>query len=273
MDDKEHYPPTVDFGPWARDYAKYRKVHPKVLPSLIEGARLGKDSRVLEVGCGTGNYIAAISEATGCRVWGVDVSEEMLKVARERIPDAVLRLGKAEAPGFDDSYFDFIFTVDVIHLVTGKEAHYHEARRMLGPGGMICTVTDDAEIIRRREPLSNYFPETMAFEFQRYPRDGELARLMVGAGFTEIREEKVLFQESTTDISTWKSRSSSCLRLIPDEAFARGKGKTGGRPQEGAHPPGVSICPRLGHETALALRLPWSAQGPERPAGSRGAQG
>ena len=39
-----------------------------------------------------------------------------------------------------------------------------ETARTLRPGGWVCTVTDSAEIIRRREILSGYFPETVAIE-------------------------------------------------------------------------------------------------------------
>jgi len=212
----------VDFGVWAKDYAQHRKPHPKVLPALIAGARPGPGSRVLEVGCGTGNYIIAIRQATGCQCWGTDISEEMLAEAKERSSEVVFATGKAENPGFADGFFDFIFMVDVIHHVKERAEYYQEAFRLLKPGGHICTVTDNNEIIRKREPLSKYFPETQPIEFQRYPKDDELAGLMTRAGFSGIREEGVELVEEVTDISTWKSRSSSCLKLISDSAFARG---------------------------------------------------
>jgi ubiquinone/menaquinone biosynthesis C-methylase UbiE len=212
----------VDFGAWAKDYAQHRKPHPKVLPALLAGARPGPGSRFLEVGCGTGNYTIAIQQATGCQCWGIDISEEMLAVAKERSTEVVFAPGRAENLGFADGFFDFIFMVDVIHHIKERAGYYREAFRVLKPGGRICTVTDNTEIIRKREPLSKYFPETQPIEFTRYPKDGELAGLMAQTGFSGIREEYVELVEEVTDISTWKSRSSSCLKLISDEAFASG---------------------------------------------------
>jgi ubiquinone/menaquinone biosynthesis C-methylase UbiE len=37
---------------------------------------------VVEVGCGTGNYILALVEAMDCHGWGVDPDDEMLRIAR-----------------------------------------------------------------------------------------------------------------------------------------------------------------------------------------------
>lgn len=69
----------------AAEYARHRQVHPGVLCDLMETSGLGSGSRVLEVGCGTGNYIKALARLTGCRAHGIDPSGEMLgEAARDR---------------------------------------------------------------------------------------------------------------------------------------------------------------------------------------------
>ena len=58
----------------AAEYARHRQVHPGVLCDLMETSGLGSGSRVLEVGCGTGNYIKALARLTGCQAHGIDPS-------------------------------------------------------------------------------------------------------------------------------------------------------------------------------------------------------
>jgi len=43
----------------ASEYIRLRHVHPEVLRSLISMGELGRQSTVLDVGCGTGNYLLA----------------------------------------------------------------------------------------------------------------------------------------------------------------------------------------------------------------------
>ena len=148
----------MDYDRLARDYAQHRRIHPGVLASLLTKSHLEPTSTVLEVGCGTGNYINAIQEKTGCRCMGIDPSGQMLSEARRRNPRVPFDLGKAEILAFPDTSIDLVFSVDVIHHVCDRAAYYLEAFRVLKPGGLVCTVTDSEDIIRRRQPLANYFP-------------------------------------------------------------------------------------------------------------------
>ena len=65
----------IDYNKTAAEYAQHRQVHPRVLQSLLEISGVSSASKVLEVGCGTGNYILAVESLTGCVCWGIDPSE------------------------------------------------------------------------------------------------------------------------------------------------------------------------------------------------------
>src|SRR5256714_12725603 len=61
-----------------------------------------RGQRVLDAGCGTGRFVTAL--APQASVWGIDASNEMLDVARIRVPANVkLKLARAENPPFKDS--------------------------------------------------------------------------------------------------------------------------------------------------------------------------
>ena len=180
--------PALNYDQLAEEYVRYRRLDPGVLRALIDRGELTAASRILEVGCGTGNYIVALQQGTGCSCWGIDPSEQMLTRERQRTNRVVFRCGRAEDLDFPSASFDLVFSVDFIHHVTDHAKYIRIAARVLRPGGLLCTVTDSAEDIRRRRPLSTYFPETVEVELARYPSIDVLRSDMEQAGFCYIDE-------------------------------------------------------------------------------------
>jgi ubiquinone/menaquinone biosynthesis C-methylase UbiE len=82
----------IDYDSVAKLYARFRRVHPAVLERLLTG--LNAPSRVLEVGCGSGNYISTISKMIGCECHGIEPSKAMLAEAQKRRCDNTLAKGK-----------------------------------------------------------------------------------------------------------------------------------------------------------------------------------
>jgi ubiquinone/menaquinone biosynthesis C-methylase UbiE len=213
---------VIDYDRIASDYARHRQVHPEVLRSLVSTSRVGRASKVLEVGCGTGNYILALEQLTGAHGWGIDPSQGMLSRARDRSEVVCFRAGRAEKLDFSAGFFDLVFCVDVIHHITDRFAYFEEAQRVLKGGGKLCTVTDSEWIIRHRQPLAVYFPETVEPELARYPRISELRALMAQAGFCGVTEEQVEFPYQLNDTRAYREKAFSSLHLIPENAFQRG---------------------------------------------------
>jgi ubiquinone/menaquinone biosynthesis C-methylase UbiE len=212
----------IDYDQVASDYARHRQVHPEVLKSLALTSGVGSASPVLEVGCGTGNYIVSLERLAGPACWGIDPSEKMLARAREQSGGVHFQVGQAEHLDFPRDFFHLVFSVDVIHHVGDHFAYFQEAYRVLRPGGKACTVTDSEWIIRHRQPLAIYFPETVGVELERYPRITELRGLMACAGFGQLNEEPVEFPYQLTDIQVYRDKAFSALHLIPEKAFRQG---------------------------------------------------
>ncbi len=88
--------------------------------SLLE---IGETSKVLEIGFGTGLAIAdAAKITTHGYVYGIELSETMLKVAQKRNQSAVksgrvnLQLGNVMALPFEDNYFDIVYSINCIYF-------------------------------------------------------------------------------------------------------------------------------------------------------------
>ncbi len=211
---------AIDYDRIAGEYSRHRKAHPGVVLDLATEAVLTPASLVLEVGSGTGNYLAALRTLTGCRCRGLDPSAEMLARARgsgDRLVRAV-----AERLPFRAESLDLVFSVDVIHHVADRPRFFEDAHRVLRRGGRVATVTDSEWIIRNRQPLSVYFPETVAIELDRYPSLAILRREMRSAGFDAIEERMVERPYRLADAQPYRDRAFSSLHLIGDEAFRRG---------------------------------------------------
>ena len=95
---------------------------------------------VLEVGCGTGNYLSRIKNKPSITV-GMDVSQKMLERARAKLPDAALTRSKAEFLPFSDRTFDAVYSIQVLHHVTDRNKFVSETFRILKPGGRFALQT------------------------------------------------------------------------------------------------------------------------------------
>jgi ubiquinone/menaquinone biosynthesis C-methylase UbiE len=213
---------SIDYDRRATEFARHRRVHPEVLQQLLGSGHFGPEIHVLDVGCGTGNYAAALTEATRCRISGVDPSRRMLDSARGAASWDSLQQSSAACLPFGDDAFDVVMSTDVIHHIRDRDAYFREAARVLRPGGHLVTVTDSHDDIPRRRPLSSHFPETVAIELERYPPVPRLLEEMARAGFIEPQLVEVSRGYDLEDIQAYRDRAFSSLHLIEEEAFRHG---------------------------------------------------
>jgi ubiquinone/menaquinone biosynthesis C-methylase UbiE len=146
-----------------------------------EGDLTGR--RVLEVGCGTGRFLAAL--AGRAKAWGLDPSPEMLEVARRRAHGAGLKLGTAEELPFKDGWFERAAMWLVIHLLDRPRA-YAELHRVLVPGGRLAVATFDPTYFDDFW-LNHYFPSMEAVDRVRFPTAEDFESELADAGFEPPR--------------------------------------------------------------------------------------
>lgn len=208
----------IPYARLAADYAAHRRVHPGVLAALAaasDGAQA-----LLEIGCGSGNYLTAL-QAGGATCVGLDPAAAMLAEARRQTATALVQ-ARGEVLPFAAASFDLIYSVDVVHHLPAPVTCFREARRVLRRGGALCTVTDSPQIIAARVPLACYWPETIAVEMARYHPIARLEAWLAEAGFAHCRTETVAHPTTVTDSAPYRARAYSCLHLIDDDAFTRG---------------------------------------------------
>lgn len=226
----------------AREYAPNRTAHPEVVGRFAAHCAAQPPDRILDVGCGSGNYLAALRSITGALCVGLDPSRGMLAEAIRHAPGAPLVQGRGEDLPFRDASFGLVLSVDVIHHMADRAAYFRQAYRCLRPAGRVCTVTDAEWMIRRRVPLAEYFPGTVEPEVARYPAVDDLRRWMEQAGFLLEGEEAVEWRYDLTDLQPFRDKAFSSLYLISDEEYQAGLARMA---RDLAHGPIASVWRNL----------------------------
>ncbi|HXF18192.1 MAG TPA: class I SAM-dependent methyltransferase [Burkholderiales bacterium] len=183
----------------------------KILPALADlSQRLGAGGAILEIGCGTGNFLLQAAKAfPGARLVGVDIDDESLELARDKIQQAGLT-GRISIhrEKVDDAAgaFDAVVMIEVLHEIAPgiRPAVVGAAARTLKPGGWMViidetypTTLEEARRPEFRFPLQTGFEELIwgnviptREEQEKLLRDaglkGEINRELIGEGFTVL---------------------------------------------------------------------------------------
>lgn len=112
------------------------------LPPLPPGARL------LDLGCGTGGFLASL-RGRGWQLVGVDISEEAVWRGRQ-LYDLELRAGTLAEQRFPDGHFDCVCAWHVLEHLPDLQETLREIRRILRPGGWLVAAVPNAAWWGRR---------------------------------------------------------------------------------------------------------------------------
>ena len=124
------------WGLRARDWSETESQMRPSYELAIKRAGLRPGQTVLDAGCGSGAFLRVAADH-GAVVSGIDASEALLAIARERVPDADLSLGDLQRLPYADDTFDavtgfcsFFFADDMVEAL-------REAGRVAKPGAPI----------------------------------------------------------------------------------------------------------------------------------------
>jgi SAM-dependent methyltransferase len=135
--DREHLRGT--FGSVAELYDLARPAYPAVVfDDLAELAGLEPDSRVLEIGPGTGQATAELARR-GYAVTGIELSPELARIARHNVPQADIVVADFERWEPQEAGFDAIVAFTAFHWIA-PELRYTKPARLLRAGGTLAVV-------------------------------------------------------------------------------------------------------------------------------------
>jgi SAM-dependent methyltransferase len=129
------------WGAKARDWADLAE--PAQRPfyeAAFNALRIGPDTKLLDVGCGAGLALQLAAER-GASVAGLDASEGLTEIARERLPQGDIRVGDLEELPFDDDSFTAATSFNAVQYATDPTRALAELTRVCAPGSPVALVT------------------------------------------------------------------------------------------------------------------------------------
>ena len=108
---------------------------------LIQLSEFTPDMHILDVGCGVGGSTRRLSHETGCRVTGIDLSDEYIDAAERltqllKMEDRVkFHAASALELPFEDNTFDGVWAIQMNMNIEDKQAWLKEVYRVLKHGG------------------------------------------------------------------------------------------------------------------------------------------
>ncbi len=186
---------------------------------VLDLFKVQKGMKVLDIGCGTGNFSIKLAKM-GCEVIGIDISEEMLKVAKDKAKKEGLNIKFYNMDVYDmkfeDNCFDGVISVTAFEFLKDPDKAIEEMFRVLKPKGylLIGTINKDSEWGELY--LSKEFQENTVFKY---------------ADFKTLEDMKAYKQNYLVDIKECLFISPNISEediLMDKEIEMAQKGKRGG---------------------------------------------
>ena len=215
----------VDYNEISQTYDDIRQADIELIENFLQEIEIDKETRVLDIGCGTGNYSDLLQKVTQCEMYGVEPSEGMLAKAKTKETQVVFKQGAADKLPYEDEFFDFVYMTDVIHHVQEIRVMFTEISRVLKDKGKVCIVTQSHQQIENR-PIVKYFPGTATVDKERYPDIDEIIVEAKSHGLKFDKKtilhkgEPMALDEEYLELV--QKKGYSMLHLISDEEYYEG---------------------------------------------------
>lgn len=143
----------------------------KIINTILDNAGVKPGCDILDVACGTGVLISDYLDRNVSSITGIDISQQMLKIAKQKFPQTKFICADAEQTEFDRK-FDCIMIFNAFPHFPEPESLIRHLSKFLKPGGML-TVAHDMS----REGINHHHEGAASHVSIGLPPSDELAKI------------------------------------------------------------------------------------------------
>lgn len=156
------------------------------IEGIVEGLRIARGSRILDVGTGTGIMLKALREATGREghITAIDIAEKMLQEARKNHGEENIQYVHADISntGFADNSFDYVICNACFPHIKSRETAVREMLRVLKKSGVVIV----CHSMNRNALNSMHKTQGSAVENDYLPNDSYMKNLFESNGAVDV---------------------------------------------------------------------------------------
>lgn len=153
---------------------------------LIKQITLKDGDHLLDVACGNGYLLGELAQKAKVHAFGLDISENMISIARERYPDCTFTAGPCIPLHFENESMDVITVSCAFHHFEEPQAFAQECMRVLKRGGRIFMAEPFFSSVVRWLANTVVFPLSKTGDVKVYSPK-ELENFFESAGFTHVK--------------------------------------------------------------------------------------
>ncbi|MBN2459160.1 class I SAM-dependent methyltransferase [Candidatus Woesearchaeota archaeon] len=198
-----------------RDEKDITKIYNEFLevPCMIKAVGNVKGKKLLDVGCGAGVHAKAYVKK-GAKVQGIDISNTMIMLARERCKGVDFKVGSMNKLPYASSSFDIVTASLVTDYIKDLKKAFLEVNRVLKKGGLLYT-SDNHPIACAREFYENDYLKIRALGYVMDKKTGK--RINLGRNWLEGIDEFEMVPGMM--LKTYKRTFHTYLKAIRDAGF------------------------------------------------------
>lgn len=184
-------------------YDTTRQADPEITSRLRNHLQAPNGSKVLDIACGTGNYTTAL-ENTNLHMTGCDISNEMLKQAKEKSKTIIWEEADVMKLPYKNNIFDGVTCTLSIHHFGSLLTPFQEAYRVLNKGRFVVFTSSPEQM--NNYWLKEYFPNAIKKSAEQMPDINDVCNTLREVGFNVVGCETFLIQPNLKDFFLYSGK-------------------------------------------------------------------
>lgn len=186
---------------------------------LISQLGFTKNSKILELGCGTATILRELTDSIKCHPIGIDIDLDRLRIGQQLATEQLLLCADGNSAPFPDESFDFIIFHYFLLWIKNPDHLLNSVKRLLVPGGMIVAFAEPdyksrIEFPKEFEKIGNLQTKSLIKQGINPLIGRQLPGLLSKAGFRDIQFGISGFQKPMSSIP--EDNSSEWIVLAND---------------------------------------------------------